>query len=337
MDALLDQLGRLGAEESRTSSTKDVTEDVADIGSRVASMQASIARIRAILARADKIGDVVSVESELSSRTTELESLQARQRALAGQVDYATVTLELRATPIAAAVPPVERGGFVGGLQDGWHAFTAAVGVVLTALGALLPFLAIAIPVAFAVRARVAPAGYRAAECTSSTTRVSTAGSVSGRHAVAEVEDVAGGRATLGQHAADLASRRTGQSASSSAGSRLPCTARCRPDPAGRLVERDPPVDADHVRAGLAHQPEQLTGADPEVHRRHVQVGERGEHRGAVRLDEAGVVGRGQRAGPRVEQLQRGRAGPGLHPQERGRDRGAAAPAAPTTPRARRA
>jgi hypothetical protein len=152
LDALLDQLGKLGTEQSRTSSSQDVTEDVADIGSRVATMQASIARIRAILSRADKIGDVVAVEGELSTRTTELESLQARQRALAGQVSYATITLDLRAHGAAAAPAPVDRSGFAGGLQDGWHAFTATVGWLAMVLGALLPFLIVGIPLALAAR-----------------------------------------------------------------------------------------------------------------------------------------------------------------------------------------
>lgn len=150
MDAMLDQLGRLGHEQSRSSSTQDVTQDVADVDARVASMQASIARVRAILSRADRIGDVVSVEGELSRRTTELESLQARQRALAGQVNYATIALQLKADRAAAPAAPADRGGFAGGLRDGWHAFTAALGWVLTAVGAVLPFLLLAVPVAVA-------------------------------------------------------------------------------------------------------------------------------------------------------------------------------------------
>jgi hypothetical protein len=154
MDAMLDQLARLGREQSRSSSTQDVTQDVADVDARVASMQASIARVRAILSRAERIGDVVSVEGELSRRTTELESLQARQRVLAGQTDYATITLALRANHAAAAAPPPDRAGFVGGLRGGWHAFAATLGWVFTAFGAALPFLLLAIPVAAALLLR---------------------------------------------------------------------------------------------------------------------------------------------------------------------------------------
>jgi len=154
MDAMLDRLGRLGREQSRSSSTQDVTQDVADVDARVASMQASIARVRAILSRAERIGDVVSVEGELSRPTTELESLQARQRALAGQVNYATITLRLTADRAAAPAPPPDRAGFVGGLRDGWHAFAATLGWVFTALGAVLPFLLLAVPVAVALLLR---------------------------------------------------------------------------------------------------------------------------------------------------------------------------------------
>ncbi|HYT11031.1 MAG TPA: DUF4349 domain-containing protein [Mycobacteriales bacterium] len=129
LEVVLDQLGGLGEEQQRASSTEDVTEQVADVGSRVATMRAAIARVQAILSRATRIGDVVAVEGELSRRITELESLQARQRALAGQVDLATVTLHLVARAVVKPVPPAERGGFVGGLASGWHAFTRAIGL----------------------------------------------------------------------------------------------------------------------------------------------------------------------------------------------------------------
>ena len=150
LDGTLDQLGGLGEELRRSSTTQDVTEEVADVNSRVATMQASIARVRAILSRAERIGDVVAVEGELSRRVTELESLQARQRALAGQVTLATVTLHLVARDVTAA--PVDRSGFLGGLRDGWSAFTDTIGWLLTVLGAVLPFLIVLVPLVLAVR-----------------------------------------------------------------------------------------------------------------------------------------------------------------------------------------
>lgn len=138
--ATIDKLSALGREISRQTSTRDVTGQVADVSSRVASAQASIARLRTLFAAASKVSDIIAIESELAQRESDLESLQAQQRALAAQTAMATVTLELTGlAPVAAK----HRGatGFLGGLQRGWEAFVAAAGAVATGIGAALPFL----------------------------------------------------------------------------------------------------------------------------------------------------------------------------------------------------
>ncbi|MEN3356279.1 MAG: hypothetical protein V7637_261 [Mycobacteriales bacterium] len=149
LDATLARISGLGKEVGRTSSTEDVTQEVADVDSRVASMKASIGRVRAILARATSIGDVVNVEGELSRREAELESLQARQRTLAGQVALSTVTAHLLAEAAPAPPPPAAAtsdSGFLTGLKNGWKAFAGTVNGLLTVIGAILPFLLIALP-----------------------------------------------------------------------------------------------------------------------------------------------------------------------------------------------
>jgi hypothetical protein len=139
----LDALGDLGRELDRSRSAEDVTSQVADVDSRVRSAQASVARVRTLLSRATTVGEVVRIESELSQRESDLESLQAQQKALAGLTDLATVSVTL-VTPAhhVAPVHPVHHRelGFVAGLRGGWDAFAAAVTVALTVLGALLPF-----------------------------------------------------------------------------------------------------------------------------------------------------------------------------------------------------
>jgi hypothetical protein len=140
----LDALGGLGRELDRSRSAEDVTTQVADVDSRVRSAQASVARVRTLLSRATTVGEVVRIESELSQRESDLESLQAQQKALAGLTDLATVAVTL-VTPthhVAPVQPAHHRElGFVAGLKGGWDAFAAAVTVALTVLGAVLPFL----------------------------------------------------------------------------------------------------------------------------------------------------------------------------------------------------
>jgi hypothetical protein len=141
----LDALGDLGRELDRSRSAEDVTTQVADVDSRVRSAQASVARVRTLLSRATTVGEVVRIESELSQRESDLESLQAQQKALAGLTDLATVAVTF-VTPSHHVAPPVHPAhhrelGFVAGLRGGWDAFAAAVTVALTVVGAVLPFL----------------------------------------------------------------------------------------------------------------------------------------------------------------------------------------------------
>lgn len=140
---------------------QDVTDEVVDVESRIASQQKSIERLRALIGQAKTVGEVVQVETELTSREAELESLQARQSALASQSSLSTLSVLLSAPPPKEQVDvePDDNLGFLSGLTDGWNAFVGTVQVILTVVGALIPFavaLALlgAIPAWFYVRAR---------------------------------------------------------------------------------------------------------------------------------------------------------------------------------------
>ena len=66
------------------------------------------------------------------------------------------------------------------------------------------------------------------------------------------------------------------------------------------LVERDAPVEPDHVPSGRGHERQQRRGAGPEVDRRHVDRGEDPRRPGR---DELRIVRGRERADPRVEEL----------------------------------
>jgi hypothetical protein len=143
----LDALGKLGTEEARSGAQEDVTEAVVDLDARIQSQQASVNRTRALLAKANTIGEIVSVESELTKREADLASLQARKRSLADRVDLSTITVFLHSRETPPPTPVEPDSGFVAGLKSGWHAFVSSVKVLLTILGALTPFvIAIGVP-----------------------------------------------------------------------------------------------------------------------------------------------------------------------------------------------
>jgi hypothetical protein len=146
LDDVLSRLSALGIEKSRHSTTQDVTAKVADVTSRVASAEGSIFRLRQLYHSATKVRDVIAIENELAQRESNLESLQAQQRALTSETTTARITLTLikQAAPPPPPPPPSHhRSGFIGGLLNGWDAFRDGAGALATAAGAVLPFLAL--------------------------------------------------------------------------------------------------------------------------------------------------------------------------------------------------
>ncbi|OXM48200.1 hypothetical protein CFP71_33400 [Amycolatopsis thailandensis] len=139
LDGVLDQLGKLGKQVKREVTATDVTEQMVDVDSRLATQRASVERIRALLARATSVSEIASVESELTSREAELESLQKRRESLAGSVAMSTISLQVKAETVVAEEE--SRNGFFGGLANGWDAFLTFGGGLLTVIGAMAPFL----------------------------------------------------------------------------------------------------------------------------------------------------------------------------------------------------
>jgi hypothetical protein len=123
-------------------------------------MKASVDRIRVLLAKADKIGDVIAIESELTQREADLESLENRQAALKNQVALSTIAVTITATTpvtVAAVTEQARPQGFLAGLSAGWHAllsFGTGLGALIGALLPFLPLIAVAAVVAIWVARR---------------------------------------------------------------------------------------------------------------------------------------------------------------------------------------
>ncbi|MFD8194236.1 DUF4349 domain-containing protein [Streptomyces wuyuanensis] len=164
--SVLARLSGAGKLLSRKADAKDVTDQVVDVESRVATQRASVARVRALMDRASKLSDVVTLEGELSRRQAELESLLARQASLKDRTTMATITLRL-SEPEKPEQPVDEGGpGFLDALSGGWDALVSTARWVAVVVAAVFPFGA-ALAVLYAVwrwllrplRARRAAAG----------------------------------------------------------------------------------------------------------------------------------------------------------------------------------
>jgi hypothetical protein len=154
----LARLAGLGRETAMSEQSADVTQQVADVASRVTSSQAEIAELRGLLKRAGSVSGLLQVQQQIGADESSLEALQAQQRALDREATYATITAVLigRRGHGAAHHRKAHHGGFVGGLLAGWHGLGRATTWVLSAIGAILPFA-----VVIAVLAGLGLAGWR--------------------------------------------------------------------------------------------------------------------------------------------------------------------------------
>ena len=141
-ETAIQRLSDLGKRLQIHQESTDVTEQVVDVASRIESQRASLDRTRALMTKANTIAEIVSVESELTRRESDLEALLAKQKNLSLQTDLATLTLTLteKGKPPVQTEPTQDKG-FLAGLKGGWNAFTAVFSALATAVGAMLPFL----------------------------------------------------------------------------------------------------------------------------------------------------------------------------------------------------
>ncbi|MYW19098.1 DUF4349 domain-containing protein [Streptomyces sp. SID2955] len=153
-DEVLTGLQGTGRLVERTARAVDVTDQVVDVDSRIASQRASVERIRALMEKATKLSDVVTLEGQLSSRQADLEALLARQASLKDRTGLATVTLSLSETPARQAD---DSPGFTDALSGGWDVFVSMLRWIALALGAALPFAALAALLALLWRRLVRP------------------------------------------------------------------------------------------------------------------------------------------------------------------------------------
>lgn len=134
----LEALGVNGEADEIVTYAQDVTVQVADLESRIATQRSIIERLNVLFERATTIEDLIMLETQIAQHQAELESLEAQQRAIDDQVAMSTIDLYLRSE---AEAPVTQPGHFLSGLQAGWGAFVAFFSGLLVALGVLLPWI----------------------------------------------------------------------------------------------------------------------------------------------------------------------------------------------------
>ena len=140
LDRVLAELGSVGTVIRSTSSSENVGGQIVDTASRLDTMRVSVERVRAFLEDAKDLNQIVAMEAELTRRQSDVEALEAQLASLKGSVARSPIQISLTTEPNAILKQP-DDAGFLAGLKGGWDAFTGSATVLLTILGAMLPFL----------------------------------------------------------------------------------------------------------------------------------------------------------------------------------------------------
>lgn len=145
LDEVVSELRDLGTVNSVSMNASDVTEQRKDLDARIDALSASVDRLQELLGTATTIADLIAIESELTTRQAELDSLTQQRDWLVDQVDLSTLTVALVTDEAAPEAAP---GDFWSGLVAGWGALMAFASWVGVAVGVLLPWLFAALLVA---------------------------------------------------------------------------------------------------------------------------------------------------------------------------------------------
>jgi len=161
--AAMSALSQLDGLVSASRGSDDVTTQVIDTAARVRAQEASLKRVELLLAESESLKDLVWIESQLTTRQAELDSLKSQQSWLTDQTSLSTISVDISEKEKEAVVQEEEQAadppaGFLDGLRGGLKALDGTFGAVGLVLGALLPFgvvaLVVGLPIWLVVRRR---------------------------------------------------------------------------------------------------------------------------------------------------------------------------------------
>ena len=141
LDATVETIQELGDVQEISLNSVDVSLQKVDLDARIGVLEAAIERLNELLAEAASTSDLIAVESALSERQAELDSLQSQRDYLSDQTLFATLSISV-ITPANAT--PAEPDGFLDGIIRGWESILAFFAGTIVWAGILVPWLGLA-------------------------------------------------------------------------------------------------------------------------------------------------------------------------------------------------
>ncbi len=149
--SLLQALHGLGSVQSEAIGTQDVTKDYADLETRLAVKEQTVARLRVLMEnRTAKLAEILEVERELGRAVAELEQMKGERRYYDQQIALSTVKLTLFErvpSQTSQVTKPIAEA-----LQGSMQVLGSSIGAIIYMFVALIPWLLVGLVVVRVVK-----------------------------------------------------------------------------------------------------------------------------------------------------------------------------------------
>ncbi len=137
LEAFIAEVKDLAQNTAASISELNVTLTLTDLDARIASLDSTISKLSELQQQATTVADLVAVEAELATRTSERDSLVAQRDVLRNQVAQSTVYIDISPDPGKSTNSP----DFIGGIESGWQALINLGAGAVTLLGFIVPIV----------------------------------------------------------------------------------------------------------------------------------------------------------------------------------------------------
>ena len=137
------QLRGYGTVQAFHATSQDVSSQYVDLQSRLKNAEAQRDAMLALLSRATQIGDIINIQNQVGQIEGQIEQLKGQIDYLDHATTYSTISVTLREA--AVAPQPRDELGFQTALRSAVDDFFVSVDFLVVALGALAPYLLLAL------------------------------------------------------------------------------------------------------------------------------------------------------------------------------------------------
>jgi hypothetical protein len=143
-ESTISEIRRYGTVQAFNASAQDVSAQYVDLQARLKNAEAQRDAMLLLLQKATSIPDIITIQNQIGQITGQIEQLKGQISYLEHATTYSTINVTLREAAVVAP-RPVDELGFQSALHNAVYYFFQSVNFMVVALGALAPYLLLAL------------------------------------------------------------------------------------------------------------------------------------------------------------------------------------------------